>query len=385
MRPLWCWRCKTEMPMLDEDEFERVMSYTSADDSFSGMLAEYEQITGYRETNPNAIYHHRLSLYGPPCHYCEKPLRTPQAKLCGACMTPFPRDGAYAELIAHRQASVGKAAILVVDDEATIRDIISAMLTSAGYRCRTAPGGAEALALLESGEKFHLVLHDILNSPMDGVALLEHLNKEYPALPVVVVTAVHDEGLARACFERGGFDYFLKPFEREELFAVARRALVYGRLNRRNPQLAKRMAAEVQSGSLAKVREAEEALKATKASAAVAVVASDPGATDDHTQGESWPESPNISDELATSGTRSRYPYWLDTFWDSVSTVYLVGAWITGVVTFIGCWIYAIGSYGFLLGVGLGWLPSAIVAVIAAYLWPLLLLVVIVIAALIFK
>lgn len=49
-----------------------------------------------------------------------------------------------------------------------------------------------------------------------------------------------------------------------------------------------------------------------------------------------------------------------------------IGAWVVGVPTFIGTWIWCINEYGFLLGVGLGWLPSMIVAVIVGALWPLL-------------
>ena len=82
--------------MLDDDEYRQVMSLLpvrkgngeSLQAMFGPMLAEYERITGFRETNPNAVFHHRLSLYGPPCGYCGKPLRTPQAKLCGHCMKP---------------------------------------------------------------------------------------------------------------------------------------------------------------------------------------------------------------------------------------------------------------------------------------------------------
>ena len=76
--------------MLDEEEYRRVTSLKAPGikpaDMFAPMLAEYELITGFRETNPNAIFHHRLSLYGPACHFCGKPLRTPAAKLCGNCM-----------------------------------------------------------------------------------------------------------------------------------------------------------------------------------------------------------------------------------------------------------------------------------------------------------
>lgn len=55
---------------------------------FAEALDLYERLTGFRETNHLAIYHHRLSLYGPPCKACGKPLRTPQAKLCAACGAP---------------------------------------------------------------------------------------------------------------------------------------------------------------------------------------------------------------------------------------------------------------------------------------------------------
>lgn len=50
-------------------------------------LVAYERITGFRETNPDVLFHHRLSMYGPPCLACGKPLRTPQARFCAVCST----------------------------------------------------------------------------------------------------------------------------------------------------------------------------------------------------------------------------------------------------------------------------------------------------------
>jgi hypothetical protein len=82
------------MPMLDETEYEAVagkrirIAEVPLRDQFNASLEEYKRITGMEESNPNAVWHHRLSMYGPPCQNCGKPLRTPQAKLCGSCMPP---------------------------------------------------------------------------------------------------------------------------------------------------------------------------------------------------------------------------------------------------------------------------------------------------------
>jgi len=51
-------------------------------------LELYRAITGFAETNINAIRHHRISLYGLPCQACGKPLRTPRASFCAACGAP---------------------------------------------------------------------------------------------------------------------------------------------------------------------------------------------------------------------------------------------------------------------------------------------------------
>ena len=52
---------------------------------FKPALDLYEQMTGFKETNPNALGHHRISLYGPPCLNCGRPKRTPLASQCVDC------------------------------------------------------------------------------------------------------------------------------------------------------------------------------------------------------------------------------------------------------------------------------------------------------------
>jgi putative nucleotidyltransferase with HDIG domain len=124
--------------------------------------------------------------------------------------------------------------ILVVDDEEAIREIVSSMLTAAHYKCSQAGSGLQALALLESGEEFELMLSDLMMADLDGIGLLERTKERFPDLPVVMVTAVHDISVALAAIRNGAYDYLLKPFEREQLLATVRRALENRRLKLEN-------------------------------------------------------------------------------------------------------------------------------------------------------
>jgi len=124
--------------------------------------------------------------------------------------------------------------ILVVDDEETIREIVSSMLGGAHFQTRQAASGIEALAILESGDEFDLVLSDLIMAEMDGIALLERAKERYPDMPIVMVTAVHDIQVALQALRNGAYDYLLKPFEREQLLATVRRALENRRLKREN-------------------------------------------------------------------------------------------------------------------------------------------------------
>ncbi|HUA17022.1 MAG TPA: HD domain-containing phosphohydrolase [Verrucomicrobiae bacterium] len=124
--------------------------------------------------------------------------------------------------------------ILVVDDEEAIREIVASMLGSAGYSCQQARSGIEALAVLDSGDEFELMLSDLMMADLDGIGLLERTKEKYPDMPVVMVTAVHDISVALAAIRNGAYDYLLKPFEREQLLNTVSRALENRRLKVEN-------------------------------------------------------------------------------------------------------------------------------------------------------
>jgi putative nucleotidyltransferase with HDIG domain len=78
------------------------------------------------------------------------------------------------------------------------------------------------------------MLSDLMMAEMDGIALLEKTKERFPDMPVVMVTAVHDVSVALASIRNGAYDYLLKPFEREQLLSVVRRALENRRLKLEN-------------------------------------------------------------------------------------------------------------------------------------------------------
>ncbi len=124
--------------------------------------------------------------------------------------------------------------ILVVDDEPYVRTVIAAMLEKAHYRPVLAANGLEAMNRVETDPPYDLVLSDIMMEGLDGMSLLERLRELQPDTPMVMVTAIHDVGVAISAIRKGAYDYLLKPFEKEQLLATVRRALDHRRLTQQN-------------------------------------------------------------------------------------------------------------------------------------------------------
>jgi len=114
--------------------------------------------------------------------------------------------------------------ILIVDDDASVRDVIGVLLTEEGYDCLSAPGAEKALDAARESE-FHLVISDVKMPGRDGFWLLDRLRKEHPDTAVVMLTAFGDTEAAVECLRRGAADYLLKPPRVTDLIRAIERAL----------------------------------------------------------------------------------------------------------------------------------------------------------------
>ena len=112
--------------------------------------------------------------------------------------------------------------VLVVDDEAEIRELLTDLLKEAGYKVRTATSGAEAVA--EVGKELpDLVMMDVKLPDQDGIGVLRQLKREHSELEVIVMTAFSGSSTAIKAMENGAYDYVTKPFEIDDLLATLRR------------------------------------------------------------------------------------------------------------------------------------------------------------------
>jgi putative nucleotidyltransferase with HDIG domain len=125
------------------------------------------------------------------------------------------------------------ANILIVDDEESIREVVSTLLEAQGYQCTQASNGVEGLAEVQK-DSYDLVLSDIVMPEMDGLKLLERVKAHNKDLPMVMVTALHDIATALQAIRMGAYDFLLKPFEKDQLYFSVRRALEHRRLLEEN-------------------------------------------------------------------------------------------------------------------------------------------------------
>jgi putative nucleotidyltransferase with HDIG domain len=129
---------------------------------------------------------------------------------------------------------MARPTILVVDDDVSIRTIVSAMLEPAGYEPVLANSAEEAITKLDDGLAPRLILSDIVMTGMTGLALLDHVRERYTEIPIVMISGVSDLAVAIGTLRNGAYDYLLKPFERDQLLGTVLRALEYRALVEQN-------------------------------------------------------------------------------------------------------------------------------------------------------
>jgi DNA-binding NtrC family response regulator len=117
-----------------------------------------------------------------------------------------------------------KKQILVVDDEANLRRVLTAQLSRDGYEVHTAPDGDAGLTILRE-HHIDLVITDLRMPKMDGLELLRQALRTDPELPIVILTAHGTVDNAVEALKTGAFDYITKPFDQAEVRTVVRKAL----------------------------------------------------------------------------------------------------------------------------------------------------------------
>lgn len=124
--------------------------------------------------------------------------------------------------------------ILIVDDEASVRRLISNILSDKGYGCASAASAGEAKALLEKNG-FELLLSDISMPGESGLDLIRDVITRYPDMATVVISAIDDLDVAEAAVDMGVYGYIIKPLNRSALLIN-----VFNALNRRQLEIANR-------------------------------------------------------------------------------------------------------------------------------------------------
>lgn len=136
-----------------------------------------------------------------------------------------------------------KGRILVVDDELSIRQMLTILLGRLGHEVVDVGSGEEAIALLDQGvELFDLVLTDLKMTGIDGIGVLKAFSDRSPGTQLVMMTAFATAETAITAMKIGAYDYLTKPFKVDAVKVVVEKALEKAGLVRENFQLKKRIA-----------------------------------------------------------------------------------------------------------------------------------------------
>jgi len=135
---------------------------------------------------------------------------------------------------------MSKARVLIVDDEKSMRDLLSITLEKEGYDVETAAGGELAIEMLHR-EMVDAVITDLRMPKVDGLQVLRAAKESSPDIAVIVITAVASTETAVEAMKLGAYDYITKPFKLDEVNLIVRNALERKRLRDENLYLRRQL------------------------------------------------------------------------------------------------------------------------------------------------
>ena len=137
--------------------------------------------------------------------------------------------------------------ILITDDEADIRSLISDILEDEGYSCRTAGTAEACMAAIAEAPPAAMILDIWLkDSDMDGIDILKSVRRSHPDMPIIIISGHGNIEIAVAAIKQGAYDYIEKPFNIDQLTVVITRAMETARLRQENSELRRKDAASAE-------------------------------------------------------------------------------------------------------------------------------------------
>lgn len=171
------------------------------------------------------------------------------------------------------------ADILIIDDEADIRDLVTDILKDAGYSCRSAANSDGAFKAIAERVPSAVILDIWLQgSEQDGLGILEMVHKKFPNLPVIMISGHGNIETAVSSIKMGAYDFIEKPFKEDRMLLVVKRALEVAKLKSENTELKARGSYEQQlQGSSSAVQQISNAVEKVAPTASRVLITGAPG------------------------------------------------------------------------------------------------------------
>jgi two-component system chemotaxis response regulator CheY len=128
----------------------------------------------------------------------------------------------------HTKDTPGKGRVLVVDDEENIRKLVRMSLTKAGYEVEEAGNGEEAEKIIRAKDNplmVDVILCDIRMPKVNGIEAIAFFQRQFPSVPIVVITGFPDTEMAVNLLKQGVIDYVPKPIDSDKLLDVVSKAM----------------------------------------------------------------------------------------------------------------------------------------------------------------